>query len=50
MNIYPQNKTSEFTVQLPKSIDLEGPWEVSVAKIQYPNSWYNIDDAEDHWI
>ena len=50
MYIYPQNKTSEFTVKLIKSIDLEGPWEVGVAEIQYPNSWYNINDAEGHWI
>ena len=50
MDIYPQNKTSEFTVQLPKSIDLEGSWEVGLAEIQYQNSWYNIDDINDHWI
>ena len=50
MNIYSQSKKSEFTVQLPKSIDLAGPWKVGVAEIQYPNCWYNIDDAENHWI
>ena len=44
MDIYPRNKTSEFTVQLPKSIDLEGFWEVGLAEIQYQNSWYNIDN------
>ena len=46
---YPENKTSDFKVHLPKELDLNGSWEVGIAEIFYPNSWYNID-SNDLWI
>jgi len=37
MDVYPENKTSEFSVHLPKQIDLTGPWEVAIAENFYVN-------------
>ena len=33
---------SNFHVRLPNRIKLEGDWEVGLAKIIYPFSWYNF--------
>ena len=40
IEVFPDNKTSDFKVQLPKSVSLEGSWECGLAEIQYPRSWY----------
>ena len=37
-----ENTQSEFKTQLPEPIDLQGDWEVGLAEIQYPSSWYNL--------
>ena len=37
-----KNTQSEFKTQLPEPIDLQGDWEVGLAEIQYPSSWYNL--------
>ena len=37
-----KNTQSEFQIQLPEPIELKGDWEVGLAEIQYPSSWYNI--------
>jgi hypothetical protein len=37
------NTQSEFRVQLPNQIRLDGEWEVALAEIIYPHSWYNVD-------
>jgi len=50
MDIYPENKTSDFTLHLPKELDLKGSWEVALVELFYPNSWYNIDKLNNHWI
>ena len=43
MDIIPENKVSDYTVHLPKEINLSGSWELGLSEILYPNSWYNID-------
>ena len=43
MDIYPENKLSDYTVHLPKEINLSGLWELGLSEILYPNTWYNID-------
>ena len=43
MDIYPENKVSDYTVHLPKEINLFGSWELGLSEILYPNTWYNID-------
>lgn len=43
MNAYPDNKTSSFTVQLPRYMYLSSGWEVSLAEIQYPYTFTNVE-------
>ena len=33
---------SDYTTKLPKEINLEGDWEVGLAEISYPHSWYTV--------
>lgn len=40
--IFPQNRNSNFTIQLARSLDLPGSWEVGLAEIQYPHSWHTL--------
>lgn len=46
MNIYPENKTSTFTVQIPRPVRLEGDWDVALAEIQYPYSFFTLQEGE----
>ena len=43
MDIYPENKLSDYMVHLPKEINLSGSWELGLSEILYPNTWHNID-------
>jgi hypothetical protein len=42
MEYYTDNKTSHFTVKLPKILTLTGKWAVALAEIHYPNTFYNV--------
>lgn len=42
LNVFPKNKTGEFSVYLPKKITLNGEWEVALTEIQYPNTQFNV--------
>ena len=50
MSVFPENKTSDFKVHLPKSVTLEGSWKCGLAEIQYPRSWYSISQSLEHWV
>ena len=50
MSVFPENKTSDFNVHLPKSVTLEGSWKCGLAEIQYPRSWYTMLRSLDHWV
>lgn len=39
---YPENKTAEFTVNLPTHIALEGDWEVALTELMYPQTIQNV--------
>ena len=39
---FPGNVVSDYTTKLPKEINLEGDWEVGLAEISYPHSWYTV--------
>ncbi|GBM08446.1 hypothetical protein AVEN_263318-1 [Araneus ventricosus] len=41
---YFPNKISSFVIQLPSPILLEGRWEVGLAEIIYPHTWYNVNE------
>ena len=45
-DVYPDNTLNNFTVKLPRNIDLDGQWEVGLVEIQYPHSWYNVQEHE----
>lgn len=38
----PGNKTNNFRVRLPDSINLNGVWEVALVEIMYPHTWNNL--------
>ena len=42
MKYFSKNVTSNFTTQLPKSINLEGEWNVALSEIQFPCSFLTI--------
>ena len=42
MDIYPENKLSDYIVHLPKEINLSGSWQLGLSEILYPNTLYNI--------
>ena len=39
-------KISNFVTKLPKTIQLDGEWEVGIAEIDYPDTWYNISEGK----
>lgn len=41
-NTSSENKTGDFIVHLPGTIELEGNWEVALTDIIYPRSWMNL--------
>lgn len=46
MDYFPLNKTSLFTVQLPRYMHLDGNWEVALTEIQYPYTFSNVEDGQ----
>jgi hypothetical protein len=42
-NYYPDNRIARFVTKLPERIRLEGEYEVGLAEIIYPHTWYNVD-------
>ncbi len=42
MEYYADNKTSHFTVKLPKILTLVGKWVVALDEIHYPNTFFNV--------
>ncbi len=48
--VYPENRISSYTTRLAKAINLKGQWEVGLAEIEYPRSWYNFNDEDGHFI
>ena len=45
MQYFPDNKTSNFVTKLPRTLQLDGEWEVVLAEIDYPHTWYNIREG-----
>ena len=42
MQYFPDNKTSNFATKLPRTLQLDGEWEVGLAEIDNPHTWNNI--------
>ena len=46
MQYFPDNKTSNFVTKLSRTLQLNGEWEVGLAEIVYPHTWYNIREGK----
>ena len=46
MEYFPDNKTSNFVTKLLRTLQLDGEWEVGLAEIDYPHTWYNIREGK----
>ena len=44
LDVFPDNKTTEYRVKLPQPVELDGSWEVGLYSISYPNTWYTLRD------
>ena len=47
---FTSNTSSTFRVNLPNPLELSGEWQVALVEIQYPHSWYNLNDPDGNWI
>ena len=46
MDLFPNNKTSNFKVNLPNNLELNcSKWEVALSEIQFQHTWYNIREG-----
>ena len=46
LNIFQENKTSSYKVQLPNPLELHiTKWEVVLSEIHFPNNFYTISDG-----
>lgn len=41
---FPENKTTNFSTKLPKSIKLEGEWSVGIVEFQYPCTMFTVQN------
>ena len=39
---YPNNTAAHYFTKLPKDVSLDGEWEVGLAEIDFPHSWFNV--------
>ena len=46
--IFPNNKTTRIKKKLPEIMDLSEDWEVGMYSISYPNTWYTLQEHENH--
>ena len=46
MNYISNHTLIHYATKLLKITDLDGAWEIRLADIQYPHSWYNIKNNE----
>lgn len=49
MGIFPDNNPTKFSIKLPQTIELNSQYEVGLAEIQFPNSYFNVLE-DDVWI
>ena len=48
---FPNNTVARFVTRLPERIRLDGEYEMGLAEIIYPHTWYNVDNNGDrYWI
>ncbi len=50
MNIYPDNRISNYKTRLARSMNLKGPWEVGLIELYYLITWYTFNDEDATFI
>ena len=48
MDVFPDNKIGSYHVKFPQTFDLIGEWEVGLYSISYPNTWYTLQNHQNH--
>ena len=48
MEYFPANTLTNFKTKLAQPVELTGDWEVALAELQYPRSWYNLRNLSNH--
>lgn len=48
-DVYPNNKTANYKVNLPQNFDLHGEWEVALLEVHYPNTLMNVQ-RDENWV
>lgn len=46
LDVHPNNTLTEYTVELPRRIHLDGKYEVALHSLQYTRSWNNVNKGE----
>ena len=46
LDVYPDNAIAKYTTKLPKTIDLDGRYEVGLSEIIYPTDYFNFDNRD----
>jgi len=49
LDTYPDNSASRFTVKLPDRVELNGDYEVGLAELMYPHTWFNFDNFDERF-
>lgn len=49
LETYPNNTASRFTVRLPDRVELDGDYEVGLAELMYPHTWFNFDNSNERF-
>ena len=48
MDVFPNNKIGSYHVKFPQTFDLNGEWEVGLYSISYSNTWYTLQNHQNH--
>ena len=46
LTVYPDNAIAKYTTKLPKTIELDGQYEVGLSELIYPTHYFNFDNRE----
>ena len=46
MQYFTDTKTSNFVTKLSRTLQPDGEWQVGLAEIDYPHTWYNICEGK----
>lgn len=50
MDVYPDNRISNYKTRLARSMNLKGQWEVGLIEFYYPISWYTFNEEDAAFI